>query len=797
MLFPARFWSRPLVLAALLVGAIVAVYAPSLRGDFLWDDDLHITANPTIIGPLGLKEIWTTSRANYFPLVLTNFWIQHALWELNPLGYRVVTLLFHAGAALLLWRVLVALFVPGSPRRREAELGAWLGAALWALHPVQVESVAWICELKNTQSAVFFLGAVWIWLRWLRRPAAETATVAAGLRHPSYGLALLFALLAILSKPSAVMLPVALGLCTWWLHRRLTLRDLWPLAPFFVLSALAAGWTIWEQKYHSGAIGPEWSQTFPERLALAGRVVWFYLGKLAWPEPLIFIYPRWSIDATQPLAYLGTVAVVVTLWFLWRARDRRPVAPVLLAALYFGALLFPILGFFSVYFFRYSFVGDHFQYLASMGPLALAGAALARGLPRLAPLAGGVLLVALGAVTARQGLVYRSSETLWRDTIARNPGAIMAWLNLGDTLAQAGRREEALPIYRHALTLRPDDTSALNDLGNLLVLLGRPEEALPLFERALALKPAFVDGLSNYGNALRAVGRTAEALVPLQRAVELDPVHVGARNNLGSELAETGRLAEAVEHFQAAVRLDPRYAAAHDNLGSAWRGLGRIEEALAAHREALRLRPDFPEAHVNLGRTLLVAGRVTEALVHFERALALKPAFGVARAHYASALAAAGRPEAALAEFKRAVELIPGSSEAHLNLGVAHAQAGRIDDAIGCFETAVRLGPQSVLARLNLGTALSARQRWREAIPVLEAAAKLQPDDSAIHAQLGVALVNDGQLAAAVPVLTEAIRLNPRSAELHQNFAQLLRTLGRNREALEHFERAAELQRAR
>ncbi len=356
MFFSARFWSRPSVLAALLIGAIVAAYAPSLRGDFLWDDDLHITANPTIVGPLGLKEIWTTSRANYFPLVLTNFWIQHALWELNPLGYRIVTLLCHAAAAVLLWRVLLALRVPGSPRRSAAEAGAWLGAAFWALHPVQVESVAWICELKNTQSAIFFLAAILAYVRWLEvgrgfSPPSEHATTAKGGLKPRpayYAFALGFAVLAILSKPSTVMLPVALALVGWWIHRRFVWRDLFALGPFFALSALAAGWTIWEQKYHSGAIGPEWSQSFPERVAIAGRVVWFYLGKLGWPEPLIVIYPRWSIDAIQPLAYWGTVTVIAALALLWVGRARPAVAPMLLAAAYFVALLFPVLGFFSV-----------------------------------------------------------------------------------------------------------------------------------------------------------------------------------------------------------------------------------------------------------------------------------------------------------------------------------------------------------------------------------------------------------------------------------------------------------------
>ncbi len=209
--------------------------------------------------------------------------MQHALWGLNPLGYHQLTLLFHAAGALVLWRTLAAWRLPG----------AWLGAAAWALHPVQVESVAWICELKNTQSGFFYFLAILFYRRWLDA-SREPGTA---LSRRGYILALLCAVLALLSKPSTVMLPVVLGLAAWWRRRAFSWRDLVPLIPFLGLSAVVSGWTIWEQRAHSTAIGPEWDQSFAERLILAGRCVWFYLGKLAWPEPLMFLYPRWHLDA--------------------------------------------------------------------------------------------------------------------------------------------------------------------------------------------------------------------------------------------------------------------------------------------------------------------------------------------------------------------------------------------------------------------------------------------------------------------------------------------------------------------
>lgn len=786
--FPRSPWLAALGLAALIVG----VYVPSLGGAFLWDDDLHITANPTIIGPLGLKEIWTSSRANYFPLVLTNFWAQHALWGLDPLGYRLVTLGFHVLSALLLWRVLGRLRIPG----------AWIGAAWWALHPVQVESVAWICELKNTQSAAFFLLAILAYVRWLgprenarAAPSGGELAPASGGRRWYLG-ALLFAVLAILSKPSTVMLPIALGLCAWWVRRRIEWRDAWRLGPFFALSALAAGWTIWEQKFHSGAIGPEWSQSFPERLAIAGRGAWFYLGKLAWPEPLMFIYPRWEIDPRSLLSYLpGVLAVGGFGWLLVRSgRSGRLGAP-LFAVAFFLALLFPVLGFFSVYFFRYSFVGDHFQYLASMGPLALAGAGVATVAGRRAALAGAVVAVALGLVSARQSRVYLSNEALWRDTLAHNPAAVMAWLNLADTYARAQRYEEAIATFQRALAIRPTDPDGWNDLGNVLALVGRGEEALAHFERALQLKPDFADAYSNYGHALQSVGRSDDALRQYRRALELVPNHTGALNNLGAELAQRGQAAEAREVLERAVRLRPGDAASHDNLASALRELGRWDEALASHREAIRLQPDFAAAHANLGRTLAQAGRPEESLRHFERALQLKPGLAAAGSHYAAALAALGRIDEALTQLERAVEASPTSAEAQLNLGVALAQAGRTDEAVARFAAAVRLAPNFAAAHANLGNAYLSLRRWSDALPPLETAARLQPESAVAHTQLAVARVNNQELAAAVPHFETALRLNPRAAEVHENFGQVLNALGRRREAFEHLEEAARLRR--
>lgn len=549
-------WDRDSLRAVALIVLIVLAYLPVWRAGFIWDDDAHVTANPRIIGPEGLREIWTTPAANYFPLVLTTFRAIHAVWGLDPLPYHLANVVLHAVAALLLWRVLRQLAVPG----------AWLGAAVWALHPVQAESVAWISELKNTQSAVFFLASASFFIRWLKAPTPAAS--------PSwnwhYGAALGCALLALLSKPSTVMLPVLLGLVWWWRHERWSWRAavLW-LAPFFALSALTSGWAIWEQKYHALALGSDWNQSPPERLAIAGRAVWFYIGKLLWPEPLVFVYPRWQIATTSLLAYLPALAVGLTLvGTAWLARSGRRLGLLIVGG--FVALLFPVLGFFTVYYFIYSYVADHFQYLASMVALPALVAALvgcrvfARGAPlRLAPVGAAALLAGLGMLTYRETQEYRDSTTLWSATLTRNPSAWIAHINLGKEQFQRGQIDDAMVHYRAALQLRPRDATAHFDLGTAWLAKRDPAQALPEFETAVAL--------------------------------------------------------------------DPKYARAHHNLGTALVQLNRIDEALPHFVEAIRLKPNFGDAHRNLAFTLLMLGRTTEAQAHLRTALELNPADARAR----------------------------------------------------------------------------------------------------------------------------------------------------------------------
>jgi protein O-mannosyl-transferase len=579
---------RRLLLCAALVVPIAFSYRTIWHSGFIWDDDAHLTASPCIVGPLGLKEVWTTPEGNYFPLVLTHFWVLHKLWGLNPLPYHAITLLMHLGCAFLLWNTLSALGVRG----------AWLGAALWSLHPVQAESVAWVSESINTQSGLFFLLSVRAFVGWLKQGGTERGW------DWRYGLACLCAACAITSKPSTVMLPAALALCWWWLKIPWRPKAGFWLLPFVCFGVAMSGWTIFEQKFHSGALGPEWNQSMPERLIIAGRAVWFYLFKLIWPHPLIFIYPRWTLRPADPISYLPAAGAAVCI--IWLIINRRGAArPFLFAAAFFVALLFPVLGFFSVYFFRYSFVSDHFQYLASMGPLALIGAGIATaalragaGWPRLAfPVGAGIVLATLAVLTSLRAPIFASNTALWEDTLRSNPLCWMAHNNLAVELAHVpGREAEALAHTEQALRINPDDAEAQ---FNLAVALDR----LP--------------------------GRRPDAIAHYEQALRLNPKQAHWHLKLAYDLAlMPGRRGDAIGQYLEAVRIDPNYAAAHYDLGVMLEAMpDHLPEAIGHYEQAVRIAPDFAPAHFRLAMAYLRIGKRDKALEHLRIAAKLDPAY--------------------------------------------------------------------------------------------------------------------------------------------------------------------------
>ncbi len=579
-------WRSPIAGAALIVVLTIVTYLPALHCGFIWDDDDHLTNNSATVSVDGLIQIWSSPRVSrYYPLTLTSFWVQRHLWGLNPLPYHAVNIALQAVNALLVWVLLRRLLVPG----------AWLAAALWAVHPVNAESVAWVTELKNTQSGLFFLLALLAFLRFEE-----------GMRGRDYALALVCGAAAMLSKPSTVVLPAVALLCVWWRRGRWTGRDLLRAAPLAAFGLGMSLLTILEQRWHVTGEGvSEWTLSNAQRSMLAGRAVWFYAGKLVWPWKVCFIYPRWELPVHSVAAWLPLAGLLLGAGMLWRFRRAAWARAATFGLGYFLVALLPVLGLFDIYFFRYSFVADHFQYLAGIGLIALivgVGVTMCRRIDepgrRIAIAASVALLVVLASITWRQVHVYRNLETLWRDTLAKNPGCWLAHQNLGTVLLRAGKTKEAIGQYEQALRFKPDPTTEQD---------------------------------YNLGSALLETGRINDAIRHFQRTLQLNPNHAEAHNNLGDALLQAGQVEGAIGHLQEALRLQPNIAEAHYNLGNAFLRVGRLDDATAQYEQALQIRPDYPEAHYNLGLARERAGKPAEAIQHYEQALQLKPDFTEAR----------------------------------------------------------------------------------------------------------------------------------------------------------------------
>jgi tetratricopeptide (TPR) repeat protein len=655
----------------LLVLVVLLAYLPVLRGGFIWDDDVYVTGNAALHDLGGLQRIWFDASAEpqYYPMVHTTFWLEHHLWGLNPFGYHLVNILLHASAAILLWQVLRRLRIPG----------AWLGAILFALHPVCVESVAWITERKNVLSAVFYFAAALSYLRFVA--LAEAGGRDRHRWHWYLGALVLF-LAALLSKTVTCSLPAALLLVCWWKKSRVQWGDIFPLLPFFVFGVGLGLMTAWIEKHHVGAQGAEWSLTFADRCLIAGRALWFYAGKLVWPAHLTFIYPRWEIEPALWWQWLFPAAAAGVVAALWLAR-RRIGKGALVAVLFFAGTLGPALGFVNVYPMRYSFVADHFQYLASVGLITLCAAGLAR-IPRVIPVA---LVVLLGALTWQQGGIYRNLETLWRDTLVKNPDCWMAYNNLGDALFQKGAADEAFADFQRALEIKPDYTEAHNNLGGALLQKGAVDEAIAHFQRALEITPDNAVAHNNLGNALLQMGHADEAIAHFQRALEIKPDYTEAHNNLGNALLQKGAVDEAIAHFQRALEITPDNAVAHYNLGNALFQMGHVDEAIVHFQRALEIKPDYAEAHYNLGNALLQMGHAEEAIAHFQRALEIKPDYAVAHYNLGNALLKRGSVDEAIVHYQKALQINPDDAGALNNLAFVLAT---------CPQASLRNGNQAV-----------------------------------------------------------------------------------------------------
>ncbi|MHC4063223.1 MAG: tetratricopeptide repeat protein [Planctomycetota bacterium] len=705
--------------AGLLVVMTLAAYLPASRCGYVWDDDDYVKNNQLLRSLDGLRQIWFEIGATpqYYPLVHTSYWIEYRFWKLNPTGYHLVNIVLHAVGAVLAWRALTVLQVPG----------AWAAAAVFALHPVHVESVAWITERKNVLSGVFYLGSLLAYLRFAppyrdRKHDARSGRL--------YTVSLVLFLCALLSKTVACALPAVLLLLLWWKHQRVGSRDLLALAPFFALGIAFGLLTVFMEKHRVGAMGEEWDLSWVERCLIAGRALCFYAGKLFWPSSLMFNYPRWQIDGQAWRQYLYPAAVTAGLLALWLARRRAGRGP-LVAVLVFVGTLVPALGFFNVYPFRYSFVADHFQYLASLGLIALVAGVGCHAVDRLGrpvKVVGATILVSvlttLGTLTWRQAQVYESLETVFRDTLRKNPDSWLGHHHVASLARAQGRLDEAVSHYRRAIEIKPDSASAYGNLGITFLAQGRFDEAITQFYRVLQIDPHSANAHRNLGNALRSLGNLDAAIRHYRLALQITP-EPDVHNSLGIALSGQGKRDEAINHFRQAVQLAPGHVTAHYNLATTLSARGSLPAAIRHYRQVLRITSDHAEAHYGLGNALKTAGRFDAALEHLREAARLRTDWPAPINDLAWLLAT--HPDAEVRDAHQAIPLAERAAEltGHQNVAIldtlaaAYAAEGRFEGAVTTAQAALAL-PSAARADTLANEIRMRLELYRQARPYRE-----------------------------------------------------------------------------
>ncbi len=609
---PYRSW----LAAGCLVAITFAAYHHAVACEWIWDDDSYVTKNTVLTEPGGLQRIWTDPSATpqYYPLVFTSFWIEHQLWGLRPAGYHVTNIAIHALVVLLWWRLLRRLAVPG----------AWVAAAVFALHPVHVESVAWVTERKNVLSGVFYVAAL---LAWMRFSPPEDDRPNTQRNWAAYVSVLLLFLCALLSKSVTATLPAAIALGIWWKRGGIGKRDVMALAPLLVLGIAFGLHTAHLEVNKVGAQGAAWDLTFADRLLVAGRVLWFYAGKLAWPAELIFIYPRWTIDTGDLVQWIYPAAalLIMTVLVIGHRRFGRGAAT---GILFFAGTLFPALGFLDVYPMQFSWVADHFQYLASMGLIALAAAAmtmLLRHVGKASVLVAAVVLIALGARTWSQTHWYDDEHTLWQRTLALNPDAYIAHHNIGTILHDQGNHDEAIASYHRSLQLYPDHGESHNNLAKIYMERGEVQKAVDHYQRAADSIPTYAPIQMSLAIALEKAGDLPSAIEHYEQALRLNPQFVEARQYLAAAhitaAMASASVGQATEHFVRAVQLRPDDLSLRYNLALSLANLGQPGLAVEHLRAALQIDPTSPQVLDLLSQIHAQRGDMAKAIQLATRAL--------------------------------------------------------------------------------------------------------------------------------------------------------------------------------
>ncbi len=751
---------------------LVAVcYFPATGAGFVWDDSI-VTASKAVREWSGLWQLWfetettyhpdNTREGHFWPIVYSTFWLEHKLWGFAPLGYHLVNVLLHFANSWLVWRLLLRLGLPG----------AWLAAAVFAVHPVHVEAVVWVIARKDQLSTLFYLAAAIIWLRCIDAPRPRRYLGALG----SY-------IAALFSKTMAATLPPALLIGRWLQQGRIRMRDLLSLLPFFAVGvAIAVADTFFYQARESATF----DYSVVERLLIASRAVWFYLGKLLWPLELAVIYPRWEIDPAALSAWLWPTAGVAAAALLWALRGRLGRGP-LAGALFFALALSPVLGMVDNTYMQWSFVADRYQYLASVGVIAVLVGAAAQGTARLSRIGrvgafavAAVVLAVLGTLTWRHAGIYTDNVTFYSHIVALNPAARDAHLNLGAALSDQGRHEEALAAAQVAIRQRPEHAGGYANASHALIDLGRYEEAERMLRRGRAVEPGHRNTIRNLAVALERQDRFEEALRVYDEWLGLDPLREHAWAGRAGALLRMQRHEEALAFLRRGLSELPDLAPSRDARTDLLRARMRIQMSVAAHRlgrsneaaehrrRALRRVPDAPEPAHDMAELLREEAHFDEAVAWYGVAIERDPEFAVAWAGMGDALFAQGRYDEAMERLARADELLPADSAMRANLQrlIARTAAaqGRPAAAVQNFRATLERAPDDVRALMGLVTVHFREEEFAAALDALETLSAITPDNAEVHANMGVVLYRLGRAEEALARLERALAMDPNLA---------------------------------
>jgi tetratricopeptide (TPR) repeat protein len=672
------------LIAAVLAAVIFLVFSPSLRNGFVkWDDDVNFLFNPYYrgLGWTQLRWMFTTFHMGpYQPLSWLTLGLDYRLWGMDARGYHLTSLLIHAANGVLLYFLARRLMISAAAPEERADpvrydLAAAFAALVFAVHPLRVESVAWVTERRDVLSGFFFLAAILIYVRAAEMPAKKWRWLCA---------ALAAFVLALLSKAIVVTLPVVLLLLDVYPLKRLSRPWLSPenaavlreKIPFFLLSAAFGPLGLWGQKI-SAEMRPLESYGLAARLAQAFYGMALYLSKTVLPIRLLPLYelPK-HLDPLAAPFIVAAVLVVFVKSVAFALRKKWPAAWI--AWLYFFVTLAPVLG---VVQFGAQIAADRYTYLPSMGLAVLAGGVLLALMRknRASLFIAGLVVASLGVLTWRQSRVWHDTESLWSHALSVDPKIISAHNNLGLELVAQGRVQEGVRHYEEALSIDSDSADAHNNLGKALELLGRRPEAVLHYREALRINPHYGHAYNNLGSALMSLGQTEQAIAVFQEALAMDPKDSMAQNNWGDALAGVRRFDEALAHYREALRLKPDFPEAHNNMGVAFSLMGRPDDAIASFREAMKIDPNYATAAHNLAR--IYVGR-------------------------ANASIASGRLDKAVEDFQEALAVDSKDLEAINNMGVIFLRQGRRAEAADQFRAALRIRPDDNFALANLDRAL-------------------------------------------------------------------------------------------